>query len=439
MSVGSQSQRQPARAALAGWFGTAIEFYDFAVYGLAASLLFPKIFFPAADPAVGTLISLSSFGVGYVARPFGALLFGHLGDRMGRKAILVTTLMMMGVGTTAIGLLPSYGQWGIAAPVLLVALRIVQGVSLGGESSGAVLLTVEHAEKHRRGFFGGILNTGTAVGTILANGMFLLVAQLPEDALLAWGWRIPFLVSVLLVVAGVVIRFKLRESPEFADVQVTGSVHKLPLVDVLRKCGGTVVLVALATVGAGVMITVASVYVLAYGKTALGVSTSTMLGVLLPALLVVVIGAPLYGRLADRIGARTVFAATAASMIVLPFVWFPLLGTGNPVLMLLGFVLLFAGYSGNFAMFPVFFSQAFPVSLRFSGMAIGFTIGTIAGNAFAPAISASLLESTGSWVAIAGYMAAASAISLVAGLLLREAPSERRQPIVRQESGTPAA
>jgi MFS family permease len=357
---------------------------------------------------------------------------------MGRKSILVTTLMMMGVATTAIGLLPSYGRLGIAAPVLLVVLRIVQGVSLGGESSGAVLLTVEHAEKHRRGFFGGILNTGTAVGTILANGMFLLVAQLPEEDLLSWGWRIPFLASVLLVVAGLVIRLGLRESPEFADVKVTGSVHKLPLVDVLRKCGGTVALVTLATVGAGIMITVTSVYVLTYGKTALGLSTSTMLDVLLPALVVVVIAAPLYGRLADRIGPRPVFAVTAASMVVLPFVWFPLLNTGNQGLMLLGFVLLFAGYAGNFAMFPVFFSQAFPVSLRFSGMAIGFTIGTIAGNAFSPAISAWLLESTGTWVSIAAYMAVASAISLVAGLLLREARAEQPE-VLRQESGAPAA
>ncbi|MFD4192050.1 MFS transporter [Amycolatopsis thermoflava] len=438
MSAGTQPHRQSGRAALAGWFGTAIEFYDFTIYGLAASLLFPKIFFPATDPVVGTLISLSTFGVGYVARPLGGLLFGHLGDRMGRKSILVTTLMLMGIATTAIGLLPSYGTLGIAAPVLLVVLRIVQGVSLGGETSGAVLLTVEHAEKHRRGFFGGILNTGTAVGTILANAMFLLVAQMPEDVQLAWGWRIPFLASVLLVVSGLVIRLGLRESPEFADVKGAGSVHTLPLVDVLRKCGGTVALVTLATIGAGITITISSVYVLTYGKVELGLSTSKMLYVLLPGLCAVVIGAPLYGRLADRIGPRKVFTATAASMVVLPFVWFPLLNTGSFWLMLLGFAVLFAGYSGNYAMFPVYFSQAFPVALRFSGMAIGFTLGTIFGNAFAPAISASLLSATGTWVSIAGYMAAAWAVTLVAGLFLREARSERPE-VVREESGAPTA
>ncbi len=412
----------------AGWLGTALEYYDFAIYGSAASVLFAKIFFPSADPVVGTLVSLSTFGVGYVARPLGGLLFGHFGDRVGRRSILVMTLTMMGIATTAIGLLPTYGQIGVAAPVLLVILRIVQGISLGGEYSGAVLMTIEHAEPRRRGLSGGLLNTGTAVGLILANAVFLLVTRLPQDQLLSWGWRIPFLLSALLVIVGLVVRLKLRESPDFVHVKVEGSVRRLPLVDVLRRCWLQVVLVTLGTVGAGIAFTVTTVFVLTYGQVALGMSTPAMLGVLLPGALAIVVCVPLWGVLADRIGVRPVFLIGAAAMIPLPFVWFVLLDTKSYGLMLLGFVVLYAGYSANYAVYPLFFSQAFPISVRFSGMSIGFTLGTIAGNAFAPAIGASLLESTGGWQAIAVYMAAAALISLVAGCFLRPAdarPAER--------------
>ena len=411
---------QPARATFAGWLGTAVEYYDFAIYGAAASVLFTKIFFPTADPVVGTLVSLSTFGVGYVARPLGGLLFGHLGDRVGRKSILVTTLTMMGVSTVLIGLLPTYGTIGIAAPVLLVVLRIVQGISLGGEYSGAALMTVEHAGRERRGLFSGLMNTGTAVGMILANLIFLLITQLPEDQLLSWGWRIPFLFSALLIGVGLLVRLTLRESPEFAEVKDEGEVRRLPLVEVLRVCGGRVVLVTLGTVGAGIVFTMATVFSLTYGKSELGLSTPAMFGVLLPSALAIVVCIPLYGRLADRVGERPLFLAGAASMVVLPFVWFSLFNTGNYGLMVLGFVLLFVGYGANYAVFPVFFSQAFPISLRFSGMSIGFTVGTIAGNAFAPAIGAALLDATGGWTLIAAYMAGAAVISLVAGYFLRE-------------------
>ncbi|NKQ51705.1 MHS family MFS transporter [Amycolatopsis sp. K13G38] len=420
MTAPARPHSQPARATFAGWLGTAIEYYDFAIYGSAASVLFTKIFFPATDPVVGTLVSLSSFGVGYVARPLGGLLFGHLGDRIGRKSILVTTLTMMGISTVLIGLLPTYATIGIAAPILLVILRIVQGVSLGGEYSGAALMTVEHAGRQRRGLFSGLMNTGTAAGMILANAIFLLITRLPEDQLLSWGWRIPFLFSALLVGVGMLIRLTLQESPEFADVKDEGEVRRLPLVEVLRACGGRVLLVTLGTVGAGIVFTMATVFSLTYGKTELHMSTSAMLGVLLPAAVAIIVTIPLYGRLSDRIGERPLFLAGAASMIVTPFVWFALLSTGNYGLMVLGFVLLFVGYAANYAVFPVFFSQVFPISLRFSGMSIGFTVGTIAGNAFAPTIGAALLDATGGWTMIAVYMAGAALISLIAGFFLRE-------------------
>jgi MFS family permease len=412
-------QRTPVRAVLASWLGTVIEFYDFFIYGLASSLIFARLFFPAFDPLVGTLIALSTFGVGYVARPLGAILFGHFGDRLGRKSMLVVTLTMMGASTFAIGLLPTYETIGVAAPVLLVALRIVQGLSLGGEYGGAVLMTVEHTPERRRGLVGALLNTGAGFGTLTSNLAFLAVLQLPEDALLSWGWRIPFLISAVLVVVGVAARVTLAESPAFIAVQESGEVRRLPILDVLRSDWIRVILVALGTVGAGVVITMTTVFSLAYGREALDLSNSAMLAVLLPAVVATLVFPPLFGPLADRVGVRTVFLLGAAGMVLLPFAWFALLDTRQYGLMLLGFVLLFLPYSANYAMFPAYFSQVFPPALRYSGMSLGFTIGTIAGNAFAPAIATSILGSTGSWVGIAWYMAAMAAVSFGAGVLLR--------------------
>jgi MFS family permease len=411
-------QRTPVKALLASWLGTVIEFYDFFIYGLASSLLFARLFFPEFDPLMGTLIALSTFGVGYVARPLGAILFGHFGDRLGRKSMLVVTLTLMGASTFAIGLLPTYGTIGVAAPILLVALRIMQGLSLGGEYGGAVLMTVEHTTDRRRGLVGSILNTGAGVGTLTSNLAFLAVLQLPEDALLSWGWRIPFLLSALLVVVGIAARVTLAESPAFVAVQKSGGVRRLPIVDVIRSDWSRVLLVAFGTVGAGVVITMTTVFSLTYGREALQLSNSTMLGVLLPAVVVTLVCPPLVGPLADRIGSRTVFLIGAAGMVVTPFVWFALLDTRQYWLMLLGFALLYVPYSANYAMFPSYFSQVFPPALRYSGMSLGFTIGTIAGNAFAPTIATSILGSTGSWAGIAWYMAGMAAVSLAAGVLM---------------------
>ncbi|GAA4920649.1 putative MFS family arabinose efflux permease [Actinomycetospora succinea] len=426
MSVTTGPRRSPAKAVIASWIGTTIEYYDFAIYGLASSLVFAKLFFPTFDPLAGTLIALSTFGVGYVARPLGALIFGHFGDRVGRRTILVITLLMMGGSTFLIGLLPTYASIGIAAPILLVFLRILQGVSVGGEYSGAVLMTVEHSEQSRRGVRGALVNTGTSTGMILSNLVFLAVLTLPEPALLSWGWRIPFLASGVLVVVGFVVRWTLEESPDFVAVKQAGAVRRLPLIEVLRGSGRAVVLVALATISAGMVFTLTTVFSISYGRTALGLPSSTMLAVLLPAAVVLLIAIPIAGRLADRVGVRAVFLVGAAALVVTPFAWFALLDTRSYGLMLLGFVIVFLAYSANYAVFPVYFSQVFPAALRFSGMGIGFTIGTILGNAFAPAVAASLLDATGGWWGIALYMAGGAVISLLAGLALRlpEQPSD---------------
>ncbi|MFS7879398.1 MFS transporter [Streptomyces asiaticus] len=411
---------QSTRALVAGWIGTTVEYYDFSIYGLASSVVFAKLFFPTSDPVTGTLLSLSTFAIGFLARPIGAVVFGHFGDRLGRKSTLVATLGLMGIATFAVGLLPTYRQVGIAAPILLIVARLAQGFSVGGEYGGAVLMTIEHAERGKRGFRGSLINTGTSAGLLLANLVFLGVLQLPDDQLHSWGWRIPFLLSAVLVGVGLFVRLSLDESPEFEAVKARNAVDRLPVVEVFRECGGRVALMAAGILSAGVAFTLATVYSLEYARTGLGLDKDTMIAVLLPATLVIIVCVPLAGKLADRFGNRTVFIAGAASLIVLPFAWLALLQTRNYGLMLLGFTLLFIGYSANYGVVPAYFSQVFPARLRFTGMSIGFTVGLIAGNAFSPDIATYLLHTTGGWVGIAVYMAAMSAVSVVAGLFLRE-------------------
>ncbi|NEW77148.1 MFS transporter [Streptomyces rhizosphaericus] len=419
---------QSTRALVAGWIGTTVEYYDFSIYGLASSVVFAKLFFPTSDPVTGTLLSLSTFAIGFLARPIGAVVFGHFGDRLGRKSTLVATLGLMGIATFAVGLLPTYRQVGIAAPILLIVARLAQGFSVGGEYGGAVLMTIEHAERGKRGFRGSLINTGTSAGLLLANLVFLGVLQLPDDQLHSWGWRIPFLLSAVLVGVGLFVRLSLDESPEFEAVKARNAVDRLPVVEVFRECGGRVALMAAGILSAGVAFTLATVYSLEYARTGLDLDKDTMIAVLLPATLVIIVCVPLAGKLADRFGNRTVFIAGAASLIVLPFAWLALLQTRNYGLMLLGFTLLFIGYSANYGVVPAYFSQVFPARLRFTGMSIGFTVGLIAGNAFSPDIATYLLHTTGGWVGIAVYMAAMSAVSVVAGLFLREVDDTTEPP-----------
>jgi MFS family permease len=312
------------RVVLSGLIGTTIEYYEFFIYGLAASLVFGHVFFPSEDPLVGTLLSLVTFGLAYVARPLGGAIFGHFGDRVGRKKVLVTSLLMMGGATTLIGVMPTYEAIGIWAPILLTVCRVIQGISVGGEYAGAVLMTVEHADEKKRGFMGGIVNTGSSWGMLLANLVFLAVVQLPDEAFMSWGWRIPFLASAILVVGGQFIRLQLDESPAFAKVTTEGAVERFPIVQLLRMHGGKVVLMALCMLPSGVAFYTAGVFSLAYGPQTIGISRSAMLVQVLIMTILMIIGIPLAGRLGDRIERRKIAAVGAAGLIVAPFAWFAL-------------------------------------------------------------------------------------------------------------------
>ena len=416
--IHQSSSKQRAKATFAGWIGTTIEYYDFSCYGLAASLIFPKLFFSSDDPTLAAVLSLATFAVGYVARPVGAIVFGHFGDRIGRKTALVFTLILMGASTFLIGLMPTYDQIGAAAPVILVLARLLQGFSVGGEYGGAVLMTVEHSGR-KSGFFGSLVNTGATAGLILANLVFLAAFQLSEGALYSWGWRIPFLLSAILVVIGMISRIALEETPEFEEAERQGVVQQVPVVDVLRNHLGTVVLLAMGILAAGTAFTMTTVFSLGYGENTLGLSSSAMLTVLLTSTVVILICLPLFGVIGDRFGVRRVFLGGAASLIFMPFCWFALMDTQQAGWMILGFALLFTGYAANYAVVPSYFSQVFPPAVRFTGMSVGITIGLIAGNAIAPSVSSMILDATGSWLIIAIYMAGTAAISFLAGLALQ--------------------
>ena len=431
----SPAPGRPVRVVSASLLGTAIEWYEFFIYGTAAALVFPKVFFPDNDPRVATLLSLSTFAVAFLARPLGGAVFGLLGDRFGRKPVLIATLALMGCSTLAIGLLPPYSAIGIAAPLLLVVLRVLQGLSLGGEYGGAVLMSVEHAHPDRRGLFGALVNTGAGWGLLLANLAFLSVSGMPDEAFAAWGWRVPFWLSVVLLVACFIVRIRISESPEFAHAAARGQTTRAPLRTVLTRYWGLTLLMMLSYAGAGVVFYVGTVYVLNYGTGTLGMSRGTMLTLVLLINVVTIVAIPAFGALSDRVSRKGIFIAGAVAMAVLSPVWFLFLETRSFTWMLVGFVLLFIPYAANYGVMPTFFAQVFPAPVRYSGLSLGYTLGTVISSAIAPLIATSLLSATGSWTSIALYMSGTAVVSAVAAIWMHE----RRVPAAPVAKGTPAA
>ncbi|WGF88310.1 MFS transporter [Marinivivus vitaminiproducens] len=403
-AAGPVEGRAPMRVISASLIGSALEWYDFFIYGSAAAIVFGPLFFADFDPATGTLVALATFGVGFLARPLGGIFFGHLGDRLGRKPVLVITLILVGAGTALIGVLPTYAQIGVWAPILLVTLRLVQGFAAGAEYSGAVLLLVENAPEGRRGLWGSFAPMGVSVGMMLASGAFALVSALPEEAFMSWGWRLPFLASLLLVAVGFWVRLKLAETAVFEEVQAKrnaeAKVEKAPLIAaIVREPRNFLVVLGarLAENGLGYLF---PVFGLSYVVNTLGFDRQTALTSLMMGYVVQLVMIVAFSALSDRVGRRPVYMFGALFSAALAFPFFAMLHTLDPFWVTIAFVLALG--IGNAAMFgpqAAYFSELFGPKHRFSGFAFARELGSIIAGGPAPALSAALVAwaSGSSW------------------------------------------
>ncbi|MFA5826739.1 MAG: MFS transporter [Gallionellaceae bacterium] len=408
------------RIAFASFIGTAIEFYDFYIYGLAVAMVIGPVFFPNSDPAVQALNAFLTFGIAFLARPFGALLFGHFGDKIGRKTTLVASLLVMGISTMLIGVLPSYEMVGWVAPALLCLLRFGQGIGLGGEWGGAALLAAEYAPKGKRGWFGMFPQLGPPVGFLFAVGSFLLLANLLDDAeFRAWGWRIPFLASAVLVVIGLYVRLKLEETPVFTQAQKNHPAVKLPLAELFSHHTKPLVLGALLMVVCYALFYISTEFSLSYGVTTLHIPRPQFLGMLCIAVIFMAAATPLSAMAGDRYGRRPVLLVAGSAALLSGFLMEPMLGSGSPLLITAFLSLELFLMGATFAPMGALLPELFPTSVRYTGAGAAYNLGGILGASLAPYIAQQLVQHGGlSWVG--GYISVAAAISVLAALAIHE-------------------
>ncbi|MES2193856.1 MAG: MFS transporter [Pseudomonadota bacterium] len=415
-TTATTDDRSRLRVILAASIGSALEWYDFFLYGTAAALVFGELFFPKSDPVVGTLLAFLTFGVGFVVRPLGGILFGIMGDRFGRKPVLVATLLMIGVGTTLIGALPTYAQIGYWAPALLVAMRVVQGLGAGAEYGGAVIFLVENAPAKHRGFWGSFAPLGVSIGNLLAAGAFALVTLLPREDLMSWGWRIPFLASFLLIMVGIYVRLKITETPVFTEaVLARGKVERNPAMEALKRHPRNffVVLGArLAENGLGYLF---PVFGLSYCIVTLGVPRGDALSALMLAFVIELFTIMGFAALSDRIGRRPVYMFGALAGIAWAFPFFLLVGTKEWIWIAVAFIGARAVVTA--AMFgpqAAYFAELFPPQRRFAGFAFARELGSLLAGGPAPFVAAALVAWSGSWWPVACYAAFLAACTAVA-------------------------
>jgi len=414
------ARKTPRKAALASFLGSTLEYYDFFIYGTAAALVFPHLFFPSADPAIGLIGAFATFGVAYVARPVGGLVMGHFGDKLGRKRILLLTLGIMGLASLGIGFLPTYEQVGVWAPILLVAGRLAQGFSAGAESAGASTLTLEHSPEGKRGFFTSFVMTGYASGMVLATLVFIPVTSMPQEAMMSWGWRVPFWLSIVVLGIAYWVRTHLDETPVFEEAQEQHQVAPMPVKEVL-KFQGTDVLRVMGMSIMSVMQTIFTVFGLAYATSTAGFDRASILTVNAVAIGLSMFAMPLAAKLSDRIGRRPLLLTAAIGCSITIVLYFLALSSGNIVLVFLAaFLNMTVLYSGFNGIWPSFFAEQFAAPVRYTGMAMGNQLGLVLAG-FAPMIAGMLLTPgiTG-WVPVAVFGTACMLVAAVSVYFSRE-------------------
>ncbi|MBJ8502671.1 MULTISPECIES: MFS transporter [Acinetobacter] len=412
------------RVLFASLVGTTIEFFDFYIYATAAVIIFPHLFFPASSGSAAVLQSLATFAIAFIARPIGAALFGHLGDRIGRKATLVAALLTMGISTVCIGLLPTYAQIGIVAPLLLAVCRLGQGLGLGGEWSGAVLLATENAPEGKRAWYGMFPQLGAPIGFILATGSFLLLsAVIPEQAFMQWGWRIPFIASAVLVIVGLYIRLKLHETPAFQKVLDKQKEVNIPFKEVLTKHTGKLILGTVAAICTFVVFYLTTVFALNWGTTKLGYARGEFLELQLFATLCFAAFIPLSAIFAEKFGRKTTSIGVCIAAAIFGLFFSSMLESGNILIVFLFLCTGLAIMGLTYGPIGTVLSELFPTSVRYTGSALTFNLAGIFGASFAPLIATKLAETYGLY-AVGYYLTAASLLSLVAFLLIRETKND---------------
>lgn len=421
MNIETAAPPSRRRIAIASFIGTAIEFYDFYIYGTAAALVFGTVFFPSFSPLAGQLAAFATFAVGFIARPVGAILFGHFGDRIGRKRMLITSLVLMGAATMAVGLIPSFDSIGVLAPVLLVVARFLQGIGLGGEWGGAVLLATEYAPPGKRGLYSAFPQLGPAVGFVLGNALFLLLnATMSAEVFLSIGWRIPFLASAVLLVVGLYIRLRIAETPVFQAALERQERSRVPFADLLRNQWRVLLLATLGFILAHTLFYTVTTFVLSYGTTTLKLGRTTLLLAAMVAVLIMGGATLLFAVYSDRLGRRrlSIAAGVAAALWAFPMFW--LIDTKDPVLITLGMTGALLCFALLYGPMGAFLPELFRVRYRYSGASFAYSASGIVGGGVSPIVATDLLARTGSSAPVSVYVIGIAIVSVVSVALLKE-------------------